>query len=222
MKPRRKSGTAKPVKKARKRPYHHGDLKDQLVAAAEAIILERGVEGFTLREAARRAGVSPAAPAHHFRDAKGLLGEVALRGYRDFAAALAAGDAKGGKDPGARLREQGIAYVNFAMSNQARFQLMFQHGKYDMSYPGLGEAGAAAFAVLDNAVHAAMRIPEGERLSPEAFGFLLATWSIVHGFAHLALGGEFTLAAAPYGGQKAVLDRFLPAMLNFLPPPVRK
>src|ERR1700742_4950380 len=90
----------------KKRAYHHGDLKDQLVAAAEAIILERGVEGFTLREAARRAGVSPAAPAHHFKDAKGLLAEVALRGFKDFGDALDAADKRGGADPQARLIEQ--------------------------------------------------------------------------------------------------------------------
>src|SRR5580658_1909495 len=98
---------------AKKRAYHHGDLKDQLVAAAEAIILERGVDGFTLREAARRAGVSPAAPAHHFKDASGLLAEVAMRGFQDFGDALEAADRRGGADPARRLHEQGLAYVNF-------------------------------------------------------------------------------------------------------------
>src|ERR1700753_395489 len=99
--------------RAKKRAYHHGDLKDQLVAAAEGIILERGVDGFTLREAARRAGVSPPAPAHHFRDARGLRSEVALRGFRDFGDALDAGDKRGGDDPQKRLQEQGAAYVKF-------------------------------------------------------------------------------------------------------------
>src|ERR1700743_1772437 len=107
------------AKPAKKRAYHHGDLKDQLVAAAEAIILERGVEGFTLREAARRAGVSPAAPAHHFKDARGLLSEVALRGFRDFCAALAGAHARGGGDPARRLLEQGFAYVDFARRQPA-------------------------------------------------------------------------------------------------------
>src|ERR1700743_3906264 len=101
------------AKPAKKRAYHHGDLKDQLVAAAEAIILEGGVEGFTLREAARRAGVSPAAPAHHFKDAKGLLGEVALRGFRDFGEALDAAD-RSSTDPYPRLVSQGFGYVGFA------------------------------------------------------------------------------------------------------------
>ena len=207
---------------AKRRAYHHGDLKDQLVAAAEAIILERGVEGFTLREAARRAGVSPAAPAHHFKDAKGLLAEVALRGFRDFGAALTAADVSGGKDPGARLREQGLAYVRFALAHPARFQLMFTHAKYDIAYPGLRDTGGRAFQVLDGAVRAAAKLKEGEAMPPEVFGFLLANWSIVHGFAHLALGGEFSLLAEQHGGKRAILERFLPLMLQHLPSKPRR
>src|SRR5258708_40083290 len=102
-----------PTKKA----YHHGDLRRQLVAAAEEIILERGVDGFTLREAARRVGVSPAAPAHHFKDARGLLSEVALLGFEEFGDALSAADRRGGDDPQKRLYEQGLAYVAFALKN---------------------------------------------------------------------------------------------------------
>ncbi|MEJ0044325.1 MAG: TetR/AcrR family transcriptional regulator [Rhizomicrobium sp.] len=206
---------------AKKRAYHHGDLKDQLVAAAEAIILERGVDGFTLREAARRAGVSPAAPAHHFRDAKGLLSEVALRAFQDFGDALVAADARG-TDPASRLHEQGLAYVTFALSHPARFQLMFRHAMYDIDYPGLADTGGRAFAVLERAVRAAMALPEGKPMTSDAFGFLLATWSIVHGFAHLALGGDLDSAAQGLGGPKAILDRFLPLMLQHLPVPVRK
>ncbi|MBL6852169.1 MAG: TetR/AcrR family transcriptional regulator [Alphaproteobacteria bacterium] len=206
----------------KKRAYHHGDLRDQLVAAAEAIILERGVEGFTLREAARRAGVSPAAPAHHFKDAKGLLGEVALRGFRDFGEALDAGDRRGGDDPYRRLMEQGNAYVNFALKHPARFQLMFAHGKYDITYPGLAETGDKAFRVLERAVRAAYAANPGDDLSPDAYGYLMAVWSIVHGFAHLTLGGEFDWAARQRGGGKdTILKHFLPLTLKHLPLPSR-
>src|SRR3569832_1943628 len=109
---------AKAKTPAKKRAYHHGDLKDQLVAAAEAIILERGVDGFTLREAARRAGVSPAAPAHHNKDTKKQLAEVALRGFAEFGEALDAADRSGGADSNKRLLAQGVAYVNFALRHQ--------------------------------------------------------------------------------------------------------
>ena len=206
-------------KPAKKRAYHHGDLKDQLVAAAEAIILERGVDGFTLREAARRAGVSPAAPAHHFRDAKGLLSEVALRGFRDFGDALDAADRRGGEDPRARLLGQGDAYVKFAMANPARFQLMFRNGLFDYAYPGLADAGMRAQSILARAVHAAYGIPDDQPLTPDANGFLLATWSIVHGFAHLALGGEFDWSAKARGGKRQIIESFLPLTLAHLPIP---
>ncbi len=206
---------------APKRGYHHGDLKDQLVAAAEAIILERGIDGFTLREAARRAGVSPAAPAHHFKDARGLLSEVALRGYREFGDALAAADARGKGDPAARLREQGDAYVKFALRQPARFLLMFAHGTCDKDYPGLGAAGQRAFGVLEGAVRDAAGLKPGAAMTPDALGLLLSRWSVVHGFAHLALGGEFEIAAAQYGGGKGIAEHFLPLMLKHLSAPWR-
>ena len=211
--------TKKTKKTVPKRAYHHGDLKDQLVAAAEAIILERGVDGFTLREAARRAGVSPAAPAHHFKDASGLLSEVALRGYADFGDALAEADARGGRDPQKRLDAQGVAYVTFALNNPARFMLMFTHPKYDMGYKNLQEVANRSFQVLENAVRAAYRLDAADEMTPEAFGFLMATWSIVHGFAHLALGGELSHAAAMRGGPAAILNTFLPLALKHLPVP---
>src|ERR1700753_488580 len=107
--PRKPAGRAKAAK-----PYHHGNLREKLVAATEALILERGVDGFSLREVARRAGVSPAAPSHHFGDARGLLSEVAALGFRDFGDALAEADARAGDDPVKRLDEQGKAYVAFA------------------------------------------------------------------------------------------------------------
>jgi len=201
----------------RKRAYHHGDLKDQLVAAAEAIILERGVDGFTLREAARRAGVSPAAPAHHFKDAKGLLSEVALRGFRDFGDALEAADRRGGTDPARRLHEQGLAYVRFALAHPARFQLMFRQGKWDPDYPGFQAVANRSFDVLERAIRAARGVKQDAPLDPQAHGMLLATWSIVHGFAHLALGGQLDGPAGMRGGKKAVLETFLPLTLKHLP-----
>lgn len=211
----------KAKKTAKRKAYHHGDLHDQLVAAAEAIILERGVDGFTLREAARRAGVSPAAPAHHFKDASGLLSEVALRGYQEFGDALEAADKRGGSDPQKRLDEQGLAYVKFALKNPARFQLMFAHPKYDMGYKNLATVANRSFLTLEGAVRAANGLRPDDAMTPEAYGFLMATWSIVHGFSHLALGGELDWAASGRGGKSAILERFLPLTLKHLPVPRR-
>src|SRR6201991_3728590 len=117
--------------KGRRAAYHHGDLRQKLMAVTEEIILEKGVDGFTLREAARRAGVSPAAPAHHFADARGLLTAVALLGFQEFGEALRKADAAGGSDPERRLQEQGMAYVRFALEHPARFQLMFREERLD-------------------------------------------------------------------------------------------
>src|SRR5580692_3132718 len=137
------------------RPYHLGDLREKLIAATEALILERGVDGFSLREVARRAGVSPAAPSHHFGDARGLLAEVAYLGFRDFADALAAADAKG-RDPAARLYEQGLAYVGFALRYPARFTLMFRHSAFGGGgHAGLEAESARAFSILESAIRAA-------------------------------------------------------------------
>ncbi len=209
------------IKRPRKRAYHHGDLKRQLIAAAEELILERGVDGFTLREAARRAGVSPAAPAHHFGDAEGLLAEVAYLGFKEFGDALEAADRRGGADPHRRLTEQGLAYVHFALGNPARFELMFRHSKVDFSkHPALAAAGDRAFKILENAIRAATGTAEGGRLSSDSSGYLMAIWSIVHGFSHLALGGEFNGPSLHLGGKKAILQTFLPLALKYLPRPV--
>lgn len=197
--------------------YHHGDLRQQLVAATEEIILERGVDGFTLREAARRAGVSPAAPAHHFKDARGLLSEVALLGFQEFADALIAADLRGGDDPQKRLYEQGLAYVAFALKNPARFQLMFSHSKCDMGYRNLRAVADRSFKVLENAVRAASGLGPTDDMTPDAHGLLMANWSIVHGFAHLALGGELDGPARRRGGKSAILKSFLPLTLKYLP-----
>jgi AcrR family transcriptional regulator len=217
--PKRKPATRKAhgAKARGARPYHHGNLREQLLAATEALILERGVDGFALREVARRAGVSPAAPAHHFGDARGLLSELALQGFQEFGDDLAAADARGGNNPAKRLNEQGLAYVAFAMKRPARFTLMFRHDVCDMSYRDLATVGNRAFRVLEGAIRAAKGLePEGD-MTPDAWGMLLATWSMVHGFAHLALGGEFNYAAMASGGKDVIGQSFLPLMLAHLP-----
>lgn len=205
-----------------KRPYHHGDLREKLVSATEALILERGVDGFSLREVARRAGVSPAAPAHHFGDTKGLLTEVAMRGYADFGDALAAADARGGNDPAKRLREQGGAYVAFALKNPARFMLMFRPDKVDLTAGTLRDVSRRSFLTLEGAIRAATGTKSDAELSPDSFGYLMAVWSIVHGFSHLALGGEFDFRGSARGGKDAILTYFLPLTLKHLPMPSKK
>lgn len=184
--------------------YHHGDLRDALVRATEEILAERGIEGFTLREAARRANVSPAAPAHHFGSATGLLTEVAIRGLNTLRDALhACADA----DPTDRLHAQGVAYVRFALDNPGCFQLMFRHSMLNSSDPALSAALSSAHAELQDAMAGYL----GRPLDGAGHAAVTAAWSLCHGFAQLALDGKF--------GSPDDLDAYvastLPAILTF-------
>jgi AcrR family transcriptional regulator len=203
------------ARKTRK-AYHHGDLRQQLMAVTEEIILEKGVDGFTLREAARRAGVSPAAPAHHFEDARGLLTAVALLGFQEFGEALRKADAAGGSDPERRLQAQGQAYVRFALEHPARFQLMFRRERLDVANAELAAVAKQSYDVLEGAVRAATGTPAGAELSPDGRGYLLANWSVVHGFAHLALGRQLRDPQGQPIPIDTVLHTLLPAVLQQL------
>jgi AcrR family transcriptional regulator len=195
-------------------PYHHGDLRRSLIDATEALLDERGAEGFSLREVARRAGVSAAAPTHHFGDAAGLLTAVVTEAFDDLTAALRAGDARGGHDGQRRMVEQGIEYVGFAMRHPGRFRLMFRSGLLHEDAT-LMASGRAAFAVLEDGVRALRGLREDAPITGAAWSALLATWSIVHGFAHLAIAGRFDGLAH---GEKlpdraAYVERWLRPML---------
>jgi len=190
------------------RAYHHGALRQALLAAAETVIAERGVDGFSLRETARRAGVSPAAPAHHFGDARGLLTALATDAFRKFADALAASDVGG--DRRERARSQGLAYVRFALSEPAKFDLMWRYTLIDRNDPELAEAGRRAFRVLDEVVRpgATRPAPGDPSVAPS-----IAAWSMVHGFARLALDGVF--GTGPGEAERAA-ERLLPLVLRHL------
>jgi AcrR family transcriptional regulator len=179
--------------------YHHGALRQALIDATESLLAERGLEGFSLREVARRSGVSPAAPAHHFGDAQGLLTAVATLGFVGLAEALQAGNARGGAEPVSRLREQGVGYVGYAMRYPGRFRLMF--GPCDRDDEALRLSAQAAFHVLEDGVRDLFGVPRGEPLDSSQAAALMGIWSGVHGFAHLAIGGQLDGAAGAAGPQ---------------------
>ncbi|KAF1706361.1 TetR family transcriptional regulator [Pseudoxanthomonas sacheonensis] len=174
--------------------YHHGDLRTALIRAADEILAEHGLEGFSLREAARRAGVSAAAPAHHFGGAAGLLSEVAVLGFQELAKNLQVDASQG--TPTQRLRLQGMGYVRFAMTYPGRFQLMFRRDLLSPDHPALQEAGRRALLLLEETIRAIRSLPNQQPLDPQAQAALLATWSTVHGFAHLALDGKLAHLSA--------------------------
>jgi len=160
--------------------YHHGDLRAALLDAAGSILQEKGVEGFSLRECARRAGTSHAAPAHHFGDAQGLLSEFAALGFERMVAMMQG--ARAAAEPGAadQLRATGRAYIDFALANRGAFQLMFRADRLASGHARLEQARAAAFEELRSALAA---LHGGSAPQPQ----LMLAWSAVHGFATLLL-----------------------------------
>jgi|KBSSwiStaDraftv2_1062776.scaffolds.fasta_scaffold02019_18 AcrR family transcriptional regulator len=174
---------------APKKPsYHHGDLKRALTEAALALVVEKGPKGFTLTEAARRAGVSLAAPYRHFADKADLLASVAEQGFLELHRALgAAGESMSG--PRERLIAMGRAYVGWAVANPDYYQVMFgAETKKKADYPALLAAGAQAF---DNLLDAVGRcLAAGVMRGDDPLQAAGPLWAMVHGVASLAIDGD--------------------------------
>jgi AcrR family transcriptional regulator len=162
-------------------PYHHGSLREALLAAAETIIRRDGLPALTLRAAAREAGVSHAAPAHHFGDLPGLLTELAAAGFARFAAQLRQINAS----PDRKRWDGARAYVAFAEANPALFQLMFRSDRLDANRPSYVEARTEAFTLLAETRGVFTSTPTLEDL-----GHIVGGWSLIHGFAMLLLDGR--------------------------------
>jgi AcrR family transcriptional regulator len=173
----------------RGRGYHHGDLKEALVRAALALIAEKGPAGFTFAEAARSAGVSPAAPYRHFRDRDELLANVALRGFERFETALARAWDEGRPDVFTAFDRLGRAYLEFARSEAAYYSAMFEAAVPLDSNPELRAAGERAFGVLRAASEKLIAtLPEDNR--PPALMVALHIWAVAHGIASLFGRGD--------------------------------
>lgn len=180
----------------RKIGYHHGDLRRTVLAAAVEAIGESGVDGWSLRELARRAGVSHAAPAHHFGDRAGVLTALAAEGFDLLADTMEAA--------GPDFLEAGVAYVRFATGHPAHFSVMFQPGLYRADDPAVREARARAGALLHSGARA-VAAPAGHDDTA------LAGWSIAHGFASLWLSGalSFPPGSDAVAAARPVLRRLL-------------
>lgn len=188
--------------------YHHGNLREELLAAAEAELTEKGVEGLSLRGIAKRAGVSHAAPAHHFGDVNGLLTALAAAGFQRFVAHLDERQTRAGSDPKRRMQAAGLGYIDFALNQPALFQLIFTSQRPDFSDPALSQAANAAFDQLVRSVGAA----RGSDPLTEQAGMIdvMATWAIVHGLAGLLNTGRLKpLLAIPEAKREAVLAEII-------------
>ncbi|MFN0194214.1 MAG: TetR/AcrR family transcriptional regulator [Aestuariivirga sp.] len=165
-----------------KRSYHHGGLREALVGAGTAILEKQGLGGLSLRAIARAAGVSHAAPHHHFETLADLLAEIAARGFERFVAQLAR-KSEGSATPETKLDAMSRAYVDFALENPAVYELMFRQGSKDLDSAHLGQAASAAWRQLEDAVAA---IDPENAQQRAAF-----VWSAVHGLATLLIDKRF-------------------------------
>lgn len=183
--------------------YHHGALRAALLVAGEAELAERGVEGFSLRSVAKRAGVSHAAPAHHFGDVGGLLTALAAEGFRQFQAMLEAEEA-GAADARDRAIRAGFGYMRFATSRPALFKLIFAAEKPDFTDADLGAAAETAYRHLVALVEALGGGPAD----------VAALWAMSHGLADLARGQRLrTLLCLPKAEREAMLREILARVL---------
>lgn len=171
-----------------KKTYHHGDLPAALLQAAEEELAEHGIERFSLRAVAKRAGVSHAAPAHHFGDLRGLLTALAARGYERLLAFQNRRQEHAPSDPRSRIVASGLGYVDFAMAHPALFRLMFSSERPDRDDEEFSRASFETFEKLVAETRAVTGSNPWE--SADAMKDLMASWSLVHGLAELVVSGR--------------------------------
>jgi len=182
--------------------HHHGDLRRALVAAGCALIAEAGPEALSVRRVAARAGVSHAAPAHHFRHLADLRAAVAAEGYRRFTRAMQHRLATAPEAPRARILAASEGYMEFARANPGLFHLMFAGAAYAFVSDELEQAAAASYEVLREISAPLAPGPAGD------LGSELLVWSIVHGFSSLLVGQP---------GNKALQDNAVTLFEQFYP-----
>ena len=165
--------------------YHHGDLRQALIDASVALIEEGGVQNLSLRKAAKRAGVSPAAPYHHFKNRAALMAAIATEGFRRLGAEMMSSNAD---EAGERLCQGGEAYIRFARENPAYFRVMFRPELADAEeFPELRQASQPVFEGLVQRVREAQG--EGAIPSGDHERFVMLAWSMTHGLASLLVDG---------------------------------
>ena len=213
----RKPGAPRPAKAGNinageASPYHHGDLHDALLKAAEIVLERDGLGGLTLRAVAREAGVSHAAPTHHFGDLTGLVSELAAIGFRQFNDAMAAAGAIDAP-PLMKAMARAKAYVAYAQAHPGIYGLMFRTERLDMKRPSLHEAAGASFAGLASSVGVSLQQQmSDEALTLEQAAGIARAWSLVHGFTTLLLDGRLNdiLRRLPKGNNaETLLDAML-------------
>lgn len=177
-----------------KNEYHHGDLKRALMSAASELLEEVGYEGFTLRKCAARAGVSPSAPAHHFKDATGLLNSLAVEGFQSLSSKLRSTFLNAPKDDAKPCSAVATEYLRFAKTNPALYKVMFG-SRLDADNPELKAASQACFENLHLSVSEILP----DRSKEEINAISLQMWSSVHGLSMLLVEGRLNFLVGKGG-----------------------
>lgn len=173
-----------------KKRFHHGDLREVLIAAARELLIEHGPDGFTLADACRRAGVTTAAPYKHFRDKQAILEEIVKRGFDELTAANAKAVAEGGPGTLAGITAMGMSYMNFAVANPAVFRLMFGHKTRIAE-----EVDEKGNHCLKNVVEQVAAYSRKHGHAADAEQLALRLWTFVHGASSLQLDGDYERVA---------------------------
>lgn len=200
-----------PASRTERSTYHHGHLPETLVAASTALIRDGGIEGFSLRAAARQAGVDPAAVYRHFADKSALLGAVAAVGFSALADAMDGAIAEAGTDPTARFRAGARAYVQYAIDNPEFFRVMFSpYGAGGPDAPargrGRGAGGASAYELLAATLDDLQR---AGRIDADLERAVTVAWAGVHGLAHLLTEQVIATDPSPVHHAEIVADVIL-------------
>jgi AcrR family transcriptional regulator len=194
--------------------YHHGDLRSALLRASLLLIDESGIGALSLREVARKAGVSHNAPYHHFKDRGSLLAALVEDGFAALAQEMA--DARAAAPSGtARFEACGLAYIRFALKSPARFKLMFRP---ELTGPGAEAAVAQSSTPALDTLTAAIIEAQAGGLAPagDPKPLVLTCWAAVHGFASLLLDGPLARAHRPFATSPDKLTAVVPATLTAL------
>ncbi|WP_438276619.1 TetR/AcrR family transcriptional regulator [Nitrobacter sp.] len=183
------------------RGYHHGNLKEALLQAALGLIAEKGPAGFTFADAARSAGVSPAAPYRHFRDRDELLASIAQRGFEQFEAVLTKAWDDGRPDTVSAFERVGRAYLAFARNEPAYYSAMFESGVPIDVNPMLSAASERAFAIIRAAAERLAALTPPGVARPPALMMALHIWSMSHGIASLFGRGDAARRKLPMSAE---------------------
>lgn len=172
--------------------YHHGDLKNALIAAGLQLLIEKGVNGLNLREVARRAGVTHAAPYRHFADKEALIAAIAEDGFQRLGERIRTAHTATTGDAATKLTTLGRAYITFALEEPDSFRLMFSHTiAHREQYPALYTAAKAGFLLLQSIIEEG--IAAGIFMCADSMALTKSVWSMVHGLATLLVEGQFPL-----------------------------